>query len=120
VEALRRRPAQRLIAFSGLDYSIRHFGDGPKNQISDVQLHIGESLDSGFIAARCPGMTASKHAATAIRQHQAGEYFMKSIGPDSADPIPLRSAPAGMGMLVMRFVALLTVTVVVLALLWSR
>jgi hypothetical protein len=45
---------------------------------------------------------------------------MKSIGPDSADPIPLRSAPAGMGMLVMRFVALLTVTVVVLALLWSR
>jgi hypothetical protein len=52
-------------------------------------------------------------------QHQAGEYFMKSIGPDSADPIPLRSPP-GMGILVMRFVALLAVTVVVLALLWSR
>jgi hypothetical protein len=45
---------------------------------------------------------------------------MKSIGPDSADPIPLRSSPPGMGILVMRFVALLTVTVVVLALLWGR
>ena len=66
-----------------------------------------------------PGMTA-RHAATASGQHQAGEYFMKSIGPDSADPIPLRSAPPGMGVLVMRFVGLLTGTVVVLALLWSR
>jgi hypothetical protein len=44
---------------------------------------------------------------------------MKSIGPDSADPIPLRSPP-GMGILVLRFVGLLTATVVVLALLWSR
>jgi hypothetical protein len=44
---------------------------------------------------------------------------MKSIGPDSADPVPLRSPP-GMGMLVMRFVGLLSVIVVLLALLWSR
>src|SRR5260221_9967647 len=33
------------------------FGDGPKDQTSDAQLRIGESRDSGFIAARCPGMT---------------------------------------------------------------
>jgi hypothetical protein len=63
-------------------------------------------------------MTA-RHATSARSQHQAGEYFMKSIGPDSADPIPLRSPP-GMGILVMRFVGLLAGTVVVLALLWSR
>jgi hypothetical protein len=44
---------------------------------------------------------------------------MKSIGPDSADPIPRRSPP-GMAILVMRFVGLLTLTVVVLTLLWSR
>jgi len=25
------------------------FSDGPKDQISDVQLRIGESLDSGFV-----------------------------------------------------------------------
>ena len=44
---------------------------------------------------------------------------MKSIGPERAEPIPLRSPP-GMGILVMRFVGLLTGIVVVLALLWSR
>jgi len=33
------------------------FRDGPKDQTSDVQLHIGESLDSGFDASRRPGMT---------------------------------------------------------------
>ena len=44
---------------------------------------------------------------------------MKSIGPDNVDPIPLRSPP-GMGILVIRFIGLLAVAVVVLALLWSR
>jgi hypothetical protein len=33
------------------------FRDGPKNQTSDVQLHIGESRDSGFASATRPGMT---------------------------------------------------------------
>jgi len=33
------------------------FRDGPKDQTSDVQLHIGESLDSGFAASRRPGTT---------------------------------------------------------------
>jgi len=35
------------------------FRDGPKDQTSDVQLHIGESLDSGFDAPHRPGMTDS-------------------------------------------------------------
>jgi hypothetical protein len=33
------------------------FRDGPKDQTSDVQVHIGKSQDSGFTAARRPGMT---------------------------------------------------------------
>jgi len=40
----------------------RHSGMVRKDQTSDVQLHIGESRDSGFIAARCPGMTACDYA----------------------------------------------------------
>jgi hypothetical protein len=45
---------------------------------------------------------------------------MKSVRPDKADLIPLRAAPRGMGVLLIRFVGLLAVAVVVLALLWSR
>jgi len=33
------------------------FRDGPKDQTSDVQVHIGESRDSGFDALHRPGMT---------------------------------------------------------------
>jgi hypothetical protein len=36
------------------------FRDGPKDQTSDAQLHIGESRDSGSRYAR-PGMTPSSH-----------------------------------------------------------
>ena len=46
--------------------------------------------------------------------------FMKSIRPDHADPIPLRSAPPRMGTIMVRFVGLLAVAVAVLALIWSR
>jgi hypothetical protein len=35
------------------------FRDGPQDQTSDVQLHIGESRDSGFDASHRPGMTES-------------------------------------------------------------
>src|SRR5712664_3613050 len=35
------------------------FRDGPQDQTSDVQLHIGESRDSGFDASHRPGMTKS-------------------------------------------------------------
>jgi hypothetical protein len=36
----------------------RHSGMVRKHQTSDVQLHIGESLDSGFDAWHRPGMTS--------------------------------------------------------------
>lgn len=45
---------------------------------------------------------------------------MKSFRPDSTDPIPLRSASPRMGTIMIRFVGLLVVAVVLLALLWSR
>jgi hypothetical protein len=44
---------------------------------------------------------------------------MKSVRPDNPDPIPLHSAPR-MGTLMIRFVGLLIVTVVLLALIWSH
>ena len=45
---------------------------------------------------------------------------MQSVGPDNTDPIPLRSSPPRMGTIMIRFVGLLLVAVVVLALIWSR
>jgi hypothetical protein len=45
---------------------------------------------------------------------------MKSIRPNNTDPIPLRSSPPGMGIIMIRFVGLLVVAVVALALAWSR
>ena len=46
--------------------------------------------------------------------------FMESVRPDNTDPIPLRSSPPRMGTIMIRFVGLLLVAVVVLALIWSR
>jgi hypothetical protein len=45
---------------------------------------------------------------------------MKSVRPDNTDPIPLGSSPPSMGTIMIRFVGLLVVAVVVLALVWSR
>jgi hypothetical protein len=45
---------------------------------------------------------------------------MQSIRPDNTDPIPLRHAPQRMGVIMIRFVGLLAVAVVILALAWSR
>jgi hypothetical protein len=50
----------------------------------------------------------------------AGNVFMKSAQPDNTDPIPLRRAPRRMGTIMIRFVGLLFVAVVALALAWSR
>ncbi|WP_256441542.1 hypothetical protein [Bradyrhizobium sediminis] len=43
---------------------------------------------------------------------------MKSIRPDTTDPIPMRSSPHRMGNIMIRFVGLLFLAVVVLALAW--
>ena len=45
---------------------------------------------------------------------------MESVRPDNTDPIPLRRPPQSMGSIMIRFVGLLLVSVVVLALIWSR
>jgi hypothetical protein len=44
---------------------------------------------------------------------------MTTAQPDHTDPIPLRSAH-GLGIITVRFVGLLAVAVVVLALIWNR
>jgi hypothetical protein len=49
-----------------------------------------------------------------------GQVLIKSIRPDKTDPIPLRTEPPRMGTIMIRFVGLLVVAVVVLALIWSR
>jgi hypothetical protein len=45
---------------------------------------------------------------------------VKTIRPDNEAPIPVRSPPPRMGIIVLRFVGILLVTVTVLALAWSR
>jgi hypothetical protein len=45
---------------------------------------------------------------------------METIRPDQTDPIPLRQPPQRMGTIMIRFVGLLLVAIVVLALIWSR
>jgi hypothetical protein len=45
---------------------------------------------------------------------------MQSIRPDNTDPIPLRTSPHRMITIMIRFVGLLFVAVVILALAWSR
>jgi len=50
----------------------------------------------------------------------AGDIFMQSVRPDNSDPIPLRSSSPGMGTITIRFIGLLMLAVVALALVWSR
>jgi hypothetical protein len=45
---------------------------------------------------------------------------MKSVRPDTPDPIPLRSSPHRMGTIMIRFVGLLVLATVAMALAWSR
>jgi hypothetical protein len=45
---------------------------------------------------------------------------MKTIRPDNTDPIPLRTTSPRMGTIMIRFVGLLVLAVVVMALAWSR
>jgi hypothetical protein len=45
---------------------------------------------------------------------------MKTVRPDESDPIPVRIEPPRMGTIMIRFVGLLVVAVVVLALIYSR
>ena len=58
-------------------------------------------------------------------RHAAADFFrgqnlMQSIRPDKSDPIPLRNPPQNVGNIMIRFVGLLVLAVVVLALIWNR
>jgi hypothetical protein len=56
----------------------------------------------------------------ADRITQRDSSSMQSIRPDNTDPIPLRHSPPRMGIIMIRFVGLLVLAVVVLALVWSQ
>jgi hypothetical protein len=45
---------------------------------------------------------------------------VKTIRPDKTEPIPLRAEPPQVGTIMIRFIVLLAIAVVVLALAWSR
>lgn len=47
-----------------------------------------------------------------------GQILMKTIRPDNTDPIPLRVSQHRMGSIMIRFIALLLLAVVVMALAW--
>jgi hypothetical protein len=71
----------------------------------------------GFVwpALNLPGPSRDEDTASFF----GGEYTcMTSVRPDSTDPIPLRASPHRMGTILIRFVGLLVVAVVVLALAW--
>lgn len=67
-----------------------------------------------------PGPCRDQEQALSKGGNSLGTIFMKSVQPDNSDPMPLRSAPRSMGTLMIRFVGLLVVAVVALALIWSR
>jgi len=54
------------------------------------------------------------------RRTRSGKVLMQTIRPDNTDPIPLRTSPHKMGTIMIRFVGLLVLAVVILALAWSR
>ena len=45
---------------------------------------------------------------------------MKSIRPDTTDPIPLRQVPPRMGSIIVRFAGLLLLAMAALAIVWLR
>jgi hypothetical protein len=49
-----------------------------------------------------------------------GELSVKTVRPNTTDPIPTRTTPPSMGTIMVRFLALLVVAVGLLALVWSR
>ena len=62
------------------------FRDGPKDQTSDVQLHIGESLDSGFDASHRPGMTTRKGMSRQLKIESVAFHLTKACQPPNCQP----------------------------------
>jgi len=61
-----------------------------------------------------PNLTA------AVARRHGGKSFVKTVRPNTTDPIPVRTSPPKMGTIIVRFVGLLAVAVALLALAWSR
>jgi hypothetical protein len=72
-------------------------------------------IDLNLPAANC-----DQQQAPAPGLQILGIFLMESVRPDNTDPIPLRHSSHSMGTILIRFIGLLTVAVVVLALIWSR
>src|SRR6266851_529913 len=70
-----------IVAMAGLLCGCPHSRARGYAWTSDVQLHIGESRDSGFNASRCPGTT--KLARSIARKSSIRRHRAKS--PDCAD-----------------------------------
>jgi hypothetical protein len=67
-----------------------------------------------------PAVNCDQQQAPAPGLQILGIFLMESVRPDNTDPIPLRHSSHSMGTILIRFIGLLTVAVVVLALIWSR
>jgi hypothetical protein len=72
-----------------------------------------------IVAVNFPGPRCDQEQAP-LKGGKFGPIFMQSIRPETTDPIPLRNSTPGMGTIMIRFVGLLVVAVVVLALVWNR
>lgn len=57
-----------------------------------------------------------RRVATNERDHA----YVKSIRPEGAEPIPVRAGTHRMGIIIVRFVAILALVIIVLMLVWYR
>jgi len=67
-----------------------------------------------------PGPGCDQQQTPQFAEKPGGRNFVQTIRPDNSDPIPLRNSPQNMVTIMIRFVGLLVVAVVVLALIWNR
>jgi hypothetical protein len=87
-----------------------------------VSLFSAQALELAgpMLRPRAGAMICAASSRVIRAQAIRGQISMKSVRPDNPDPIPLRTEPPRMGTIMIRFVGLLVVAVVALALVWSR
>jgi hypothetical protein len=110
VSATADRPSQDLAPRLDLppppDNGARRF------RFSDIDLNLP--------AVGCDQRQAPRPGLGILFGNFLGTALMESVRPDDANSTPLRRSQQGMGRIMIRFVGLLLVAVVVLALIWSR
>jgi hypothetical protein len=77
-------------------------------------------IDLNLPALSCDQQQAPSEGPGILGYGFFGDFCMESVRPDNTDPIPLRRSSHSMGTILIRFIGLLAVAVVVLALIWSR